>query len=145
MGVDPKTVGHWSARGFLATSRTRRPRRAGTGRGGPTILIHDLDLHAMLLNRAAWPAVDPARIVDADWRQAAEEARAAAGGQWEAVADVVRGAGYTPQQVARFLAAYPSSLRLASWKRAHYLWSEDVPAFVAWLSHPRPRPTRGRP
>lgn len=142
MGVDPKTVATWVERGWLQVARTRPVRRTEWRRGGPTVLIHDTDVDAFLRHPPAWPSFDPARIADPDWRQAAEEARAAAGGRWVAVADVVGEAGYTRHLASRFIHTYPGAVALTEWRKTHFLWSGDVPAFVSWLRYPGRRPRR---
>lgn len=140
MGVDNTTVGVWTARGWLPTTRTRAPRKAG--HGWPRVYIHDTDLHALLERREAWPAFDPERIVDPDLREAALAVRAEAGGQWERVSSVVAREGYAPASADRFIRTCPLALTLTTWGRANYIWSADIPAFVAWVRHPKPRPQK---
>jgi hypothetical protein len=139
MGVGTDTVAHWTARGWLPTIRTRRPREAG-GRH-PIVYIHDTDIHALLERREAWPAFDPERITDPDLRAAAEETRREAGGHWDAAYTILRREGYAGT-AGRYVRECPAPLRLTTWRRVHYIWSADVPAFAAWLRHPAPRPKK---
>lgn len=135
LGVDIKTARRWVDRGWLAAGHYRRRRRTER-RGGPVMLISDSALHAFLAVEEAWPSYDPARIADPDLRAEAEQLRAAAGGGWRKVTDLMRACAYSPAGACRYLAAYGGPKRITTWQKAAYLWAPHAPAFVAWVLDP---------
>lgn len=138
-GEDPKLVHIWITRGWLKADRYRPRRKTERRNGGPTKLISEFALLAFLAVPEAWPSYDPARIEDPDLRAEAERLRAEAGGGWVKVADLARQLHYTPWGLRRAWVAYPYERRVTQWRRDHYLWAPDVPAFVAWVRTPNRR------
>lgn len=92
------------------------------------LLVSDEALLAFLQVREAWPFYDPDAITDPDWREAAQDARANAGGRWVTARDYAESRGYAPsygaEQIRRGDVALPTQKIGNQW----YIWIADTEA-----------------
>lgn len=147
MGVGDSVVGTWIARGLLRARRNgrkpasaRRQNAAGRAVGDRRhLFVHDLDLLAFLSERRAWPSWEPAAITDPSWREAAEEARRAAGGRWVRAADLAARWHYTRGQGERWVRTGRIAGETVRWGLAYYVWEPDGAPLALAPERPRTR------
>ena len=85
------------------------------------------DLYAFLAQRAYWMSWEPAAIVNADLRRAAEAARRATPGRWWSWPEVAAALHYSRTSVRDWLREQPPGepYAIGRWGSTNYLW---VPA-----------------
>lgn len=126
---DDKISKVWIKRGWLAASYDKIPRRQRRGKQYRRHIYVEYDaLMDFLDYRPAWPYWQPAWITDPDWREAAEDCRAAAGGHWLSVADVAQRYHYCTTPVQSWIRA--GLLKATKSAYAYYIWSTDLDGFV---------------
>lgn len=141
--LSKRTIDKWVALKWIGSSRNTAPRkhRRRTDR-----LITDDAILLFMERREHWPAWDPSRITDADWRDHAKDLRAAAGGEWLGLAEVAQRTGLRYAQISRwFRTGRLAGYRVVRYGKnkgyACYIWSADVDAITARM---RQDPRTGR-
>lgn len=123
-----KTVNRWVDRGWMRGRAM--PSKAGVRRGkGVRTVISWTALESFLQDRQHWMRWDPARIVDAEWRDVAMQARQSANGRWVRVSQWCREHHFSGGTAAVWVAR--GEVRNAVMHNGHwYVWSEEIDAFV---------------
>lgn len=121
-GVSHPVVRGWVAQRWLAASRNGTRKRKGSKKPAH-YLVNDLALMDFIARRESWPAWTAEKITDDQWRAAALEERAAAGGHWTRAVDVLARQHYATNDVGRFIRA--KRLEATKIRNVWYVWENE--------------------